>query len=132
MNGVETAPLKTATDRFRNFLAFFLISAFIGMLPVLIFYPMPDGNKEVIVYIIGQLSGMATTALAFYFTQKAGQDALDAKRTDNTAKALDAMKAVAENTGTSSTPPEVAAGQAADKVADAAADKAQEIKGGDQ
>lgn len=82
-------------DWFRNLLAFFLISAFIGVLPMLIFKTIPTDNKEVIVYIIGQLSGMATTALAFYFTQKAGQEALDNKRAETTSKMADAVVAAA-------------------------------------
>ncbi len=84
---------KIKIDWFRNALAFFLITAFICMLPLLIYKVVPPNNKEIVVYIIGQLSGMATTCLAFYFTQKAGQDALDAKRADTTAKAFEAVSA---------------------------------------
>lgn len=83
-------------DIFRNWLAFFLISAFVGTLPVLAFVAMPEANKEVIVYIIGQLSGMATMVLGFYFTQKAGQEKLDAERTANTGKMADAITATAK------------------------------------
>lgn len=82
-------------DVFRNWLAFFLISAFVSTLPVLILFAMPEANKEVIVYIIGQLSGMATMVLGFYFTQKAGQDKLDAERTANTGKMAEAITATA-------------------------------------
>ncbi len=84
---------KIKNDWFRNALAFFLITAFIMTLPLLIFKIVPTGNKDTITYILGQLSGMATTCLAFYFTQKAGQDALDAKRADTTAKAFEAVSA---------------------------------------
>lgn len=80
-------------DLFRNWLAFFLISAFVGTLPALILFSMPSDNKEVIVYIIGQLSGMATMVLGFYFTQKANQDKLDAERAANTGKMADAITA---------------------------------------
>jgi len=82
-------------DRFRNLLAFFLISAFVGALPALIFKTIPEGNKDIITYMVGQLSGMATTALAFYFTLKAGQDALDAKRAETTGKMAEAITATA-------------------------------------
>lgn len=121
---------KFHTDLFRNALAFFLISAFVGVLPLLIFKTIPTDNKEVIVYIIGQLSGMATTALAFYFTQKAGQDALDKTRAESTGKLADAVVAAANAPGPALPP--VDAIQAADTVADAAADAAEHIKGGDQ
>jgi hypothetical protein len=123
--GEETALEKLVADRFRNFLAFTLIGAFLGMLPMLLFKEMPEGNKEVIVYIIGQVSGMATTALAFYFAQSKGQEALDAKRTENTGKMAEAITKVAEATGV----PDHgrAAGKAADQVAGAAEEKAAEI-----
>lgn len=86
-----TAPV----DGFRNWLAFCLIAAFIAVLPLLVFKTIPGDNKEIIVYMIGQLSGMATTAIGFYFVNKAGQDALDAKRTENTGKMADAVVAAA-------------------------------------
>lgn len=84
-------------DRFRNILAFVLIAAFIAVVPLFVFKTIPTDNKEIIVYMVGQLSGMATTALGFYFVNKAGQDALDSQRTDNTSKALDAIKAAQES-----------------------------------
>lgn len=85
-------------EGFRNWLAFFLIAAFIAVLPLLVFKTIPGDNKEIIVYMIGQLSGMATTAIGFYFVNKAGQDALDAKRAENTGKMADAVVAAANST----------------------------------
>jgi hypothetical protein len=82
-------------ERVRNRLALFLVSAFVGALPFMLFKTIPEANKEIIVYMIGQLSGMATTALGFYFVNKIGQDALDAKRSDNTAAAFEAIKETA-------------------------------------
>lgn len=76
-------------DRFRNLLAFLLIGAFVFALPALMLKSIPEGNKDIVTYMVGQLSGMALTALGFYFVNKAGQDALDNKRADNTGKALD-------------------------------------------
>lgn len=84
-------------DLFRNLLAFFLISAFVAVLPLLVFKNIPSDNKEIIVYMLGQLSGMAGTAIAFYYTQKAGQDAIDAKRVETTSKAFDAVTAAASS-----------------------------------
>ncbi|GLI99107.1 hypothetical protein [Sphingobium sp. BS19] len=82
-------------DAFRNWLAFFLISAFVTVLPLLFFKSIPAENKDIITYIVGQLSGMATMALGFYFTTKAGADALDAKRAETTSKAFEAITASA-------------------------------------
>jgi len=112
---------KNDPDFFRNFLAFILIGAFITVVPLFIFKTIPAGNKDIITYMIGQLSGMATTALGFYFVTKAGQDALDAKRADNTGKLADAITATAQVSTTAS--------DAAQATADAATEKADEIKG---
>jgi hypothetical protein len=108
----------------RNLLAFLLVGAFISILPLLAFKIIPAVNKDIITYMVGQLSGMATMALGFYFVNKVGQDALDAARTDNTGKALDAIKEAAR-AGT----PTVEAGDAAQDTAEAAQDKADEISG---
>ncbi|MES1985465.1 MAG: hypothetical protein V4461_10980 [Pseudomonadota bacterium] len=82
-------------EAFRNWLAFFLISAFVAVLPLMFFKSIPEDNKDIITYIVGQLSGMATMALGFYFTTKAGADALDAKRAETTSKAFEAIAASA-------------------------------------
>lgn len=82
----------------RNVLAFMLIGAFITVLPVLIWKMIPTANEQIITYMLGQLSGMATLALGFYFVNKAGQDAADAQKSDNTAKFADAVRAQADAT----------------------------------
>lgn len=105
-------PKRSAIDQvefMRNLLAFVLVGAFVGSIGAFTFIGIPKSNEQIITYMVGQLSGMATTILGFYFVNKVGQDAIDAKRTENTAKALDAIKATAEATGgaTSSEPQEV-------------------------
>lgn len=88
----------------RNLLAFMLVGSFIGMLPALLLIGIPEKNEQIITYMLGQLSGMAITALGFYFVSKVGQDALDAKRTDNTAKAFEAVTAAATAGGATGEP----------------------------
>lgn len=95
------------TEKVRNRLAFFLVLSFVAVLPLLFWVTIPGDNKEILVYMIGQLSGMATTVLGFYFVNKVGQDASDARRTENTSKALDAIKTVAENAGPAPAAPDV-------------------------
>jgi hypothetical protein len=112
----------------RNLLAFLLVGSFIAVVPLFVFKAIPKDSKEVVVYMIGQLSGMATTALGFYFVSKVGQDALDAKRSDNTAKALDAITATAKAGSSNGS----AAGEAAQETADAAQEQADEIANGTQ
>lgn len=82
-------------DRTRNQIAFFLVGAFVGALVVFTFRSLPEGNKDIITYMVGQLSGMATMALGYYFVNKIGQDALDAARSENTGKMADAITSVA-------------------------------------
>lgn len=89
-------------ERMRNLLAFMLVGAFISMLPALTLNSIPTDNKEIVTYMAGQLSGMATMALGFYFVNKVGQDAvearrldLDVKRADNTNRMAQAVVAAA-------------------------------------
>ncbi len=75
----------------RNRLAMFLVGSFVLQIPMFALRAIPSDNRELIVYMVGQLSGMAIMALGYYFTNKVGQDALDAKRSDNTGKLADAV-----------------------------------------
>ena len=110
-------------ENVRNSLASVLVVAFIASIPLFVFKTIPEANKEIIVYMIGQLSGMALTALGFYFVNKVGQDALDAKRSDNTGAAFRAIEATANTltpptdipTGTADDPVHVAAEFEGDK-----------------
>jgi hypothetical protein len=122
MNLPHTAIEKT--ERMRNLLAFLLVGAFISVLPVFTFFVVPDKNKDIVTYMVGQLSGMATMALGFYFVNKVGQDALDATRSENTGKLADAV-----TTALKSSDSEKAAERAADQVAGAAVDAADDVKG---
>ncbi len=92
--GLAGKPSRTAieqTERVRNALAFLLVGAFISCLPVFCFKAIPDGNKDIVVYMVGQLSGMALMALGFYFVNKVGQDALDATRSATSGKMAEAV-----------------------------------------
>lgn len=106
----------------RNILAFLLVGAFIGSMGAFTVFAIPEANKDILTYMVGQLSGMAITVLGFYFVSKVGQDALDAKRADNTKDAFETIKRVADKTAS---PAEVE--EAAQETADAAQEKADEI-----
>ncbi len=82
-------------DKQRIWLAIALIAAFIGSLLFLLLRTIPLDNKDIIVYMLGQLSGMVSLALGAYFVNKIGQDAQDAKKSDNTGKLADAVVAAA-------------------------------------
>lgn len=108
----------------RNLLAFLLVGAFVVMGGALFAFAIPEGNKEILIYMVGQLSGMALTALGFYFVNKVGQDALDATRAENTGKLADMAKSAIQ-----STVDPYGQAEAADQVAAAAVDEAETIKG---
>lgn len=59
----------------RKTLAVLLVGAFIGAFPMLLFKGIPEGSKELIAYMIGQLSGMVTTVVAFHFGSTTGGEA---------------------------------------------------------
>jgi drug/metabolite transporter (DMT)-like permease len=124
-----TTPAQTSAieqiERVRNRIAIFIVGSFVGALMVFTFWTIPEGNRDIVTYMVGQLSGMALTALGFYFVNKIGQDAADAKRADNTGKALDAIKTVAQGAAGSGD----AAGAAADEVVGATVEAAEDIKG---
>jgi hypothetical protein len=122
----ETTPVQII-EKVRNRLATFLIGSFVGVIPFLLFKDIPEKNGDILVYMLGQLSGMAITVLGFYFVNKVGQDAADAVKSENTGKLADAITATAKAAGGNVEEP---IADAADAVADAAADKADEIKGG--
>lgn len=110
-------------EQVRNRIAVFLVGSFVSTIPLFVFKTIPADNKEIIVYMVGQLSGMALMALGFYFSNKIGQDALDAKRSETTGKLAEAVVAVA-----ATTPPTQDAAQGAQAAADAASDVADELK----
>lgn len=83
-------------ERFRNALAFILVASFIGSLPLLIWKTIPEGNKEIITYILGQISGMALTVVGYYFVSKLGEGALETQRAENTQAGFKAIQSSVE------------------------------------
>jgi hypothetical protein len=113
-------------DRMRNLLAFLLVGTFIACIPLFAYKTIPEANNDIIVYMVGQLSGMALTALGLYFTRQAGQEVLDEQRTSNTGKMAEAVKAAAQ--AGSGNGGQEAAAEAAEQVATAAVEEAEGIK----
>ncbi len=110
----------------RNLLAFLLVGAFVSSIPLFVFKVIPESNEQVVTYMVGQLSGMALMALGFYFVNKVGSDALDAKRAENTGKLAEAVTSALK---TPSTDPSDQIADAVDETVQGAKDKADEIKG---
>lgn len=61
---------ENSGDRFRNRLTFYLVTAFTGIIPLFVFWGMPETSKEIVTYMVGQLSGMALMALGYHFTRE--------------------------------------------------------------
>lgn len=62
-------------DAFRNCLGAFIATSFIGALAALFLLPVPIPNKDLIVFMLGQLSGFVGAVLAFNFgTTKSSAD----------------------------------------------------------
>ncbi len=47
-------------------LTFAMLGSFVGTLGALFVFGVPDGNRDIVVYMIGQLSGGLTSGLAFW------------------------------------------------------------------
>ena len=90
----------------RNLLAFLLVGSFIAAAMLFTFRSIPEANRDILTYMVGQLSGMALTALGFYFVNKVGADALYAKRAENTGKLADAVVAATAGATSVDTPAE--------------------------
>lgn len=59
----------------RNVLAAWISGAFIGSLAALYVFPIPADNKDLIVFMLGQLSGFMGAVMAFNFgTSKGSAD----------------------------------------------------------
>jgi hypothetical protein len=119
--------MPVPTAGLRDAIGVFLVTAFVGALGVLFWKAIPSQNEQLIVYMLGQLSGFVAGVVSFHYVTKAGDREMERKRADNTAKALDAIKEVAK---TSPAPSHGDAAAAAEQVAGAAVDEAEEIKKG--
>ncbi len=80
-----------------------LMAAFVGALFLLFWKSIPTANEQLIVYMLGQLSGFVAGVVAAHYTINAGQQKLDEKKADNTAKAFDAITETAKAGQSSST-----------------------------
>lgn len=82
-----------------NLIGLGLIAAFIGALIMLCWRAIPPSNEQLITYMLGQLSGMALGVVSYHYAMNAGQALSDAKKTQNTGKAFEAITAVAATAG---------------------------------
>jgi hypothetical protein len=82
----------TQARLFANVIGAALITGFLGALAALFVVPIPEANRDLVTYMLGQLSGFAGGIIAYHYASKAGdtraQD-LDAARSVNLGKTVD-------------------------------------------
>lgn len=67
--------LPRPRDLMRAFLAILLLAAFMASLFALFIWAVPESNRDLVTYMLGQLSGFAGGAFLFYFgTTKSSAD----------------------------------------------------------
>jgi hypothetical protein len=115
----------------RDVIGVSLISAFIGAMGALFWKAIPPANEQLLVYMLGQLSGFAAAVVSFHYVMKSGEKEADAKRAelelkraDNTGAAFEAIKVAAATAPPSGDDQATAAAM---EVAGAATDKADQI-----
>lgn len=115
---------------FRDILAILVLGSFIMMVPMLLWKTPGDAVKEIIVYMVGQISGVATTIIAYYFGKSMGEDKRQVESQVLAEKQVDALH-TANNNLAAVVGANTGQVQAADQVADAAAHEADKIKKGE-
>ena len=51
----------------RRFIAIFLLCSCLGLALINYWVEPPKGSKEIVIFVLGQFFGMATTAVVWYF-----------------------------------------------------------------
>lgn len=95
----------SAQLNFRDALGAFLVVAFIAVICLLLWRDIPKSNEQLIVYMLGQLSGFVAGVVAYHYVTKAGEKELEATRADNTGKAFEAIAAAAAAAPPTEPPP---------------------------
>lgn len=64
--------MAVKTSHFRNVVTGFIVGSFVGAIVMLFNYRFPTENRELLTYMLGQLSGFAGACIAFYFSTTLG------------------------------------------------------------
>lgn len=78
---------------FANVLGAAAIAGFFGALFALFIVPIPTENRDLVTYMIGQLSGFAGGVFAHHYASKSGDREADQMRAETQSKALDTVQA---------------------------------------
>lgn len=74
--------LRGFTWTLKDAIGIVLIGAFISVLMILFWKEIPEKNEQLIVYMLGQLSGFVGGVVSSHYVNKAGEDKLSEKRTE--------------------------------------------------
>lgn len=64
----------TEQRKVRGIMAVVFGAGFFAMLGFLLFVEIPEGNREVLITLLGAMGGSVATILSFYFGDSEGQD----------------------------------------------------------
>jgi hypothetical protein len=111
-----------AAAAMRDLIGIMLVVAFIGAMIALLWKSVPKENEQLLSYMLGQLSGFVAGVVGYHYISKSGEKELETQRAINTGEAFRAVSRAA-----AATPPDKGAAEAADQVAEAAKNEADEI-----
>lgn len=125
--------LRGFTWTFKDALGLMLIAAFIAALFILFWKAIPPANEQLIVFMLGQISGFVGGVVASHYGSKHGEEKQEERRQETAKAQADATRATAEAvTAAAAVVPPAANGESAAagarQVADAADDRAAEIE----
>lgn len=72
----------------RDWIGVGLIAAFVSVLLALMWLSIPEANSDLVVYMLGQLSGFVATVVGYHYVTGVGDD----RKIEQTSKMADAMK----------------------------------------
>jgi hypothetical protein len=75
-----------------------LIGAFIAVIFILFWKEIPKSNEQLLVYMLGQLSGFVAGVVSSHYVNKAGEDRLAQARNDTTKALAEAVTAASAAT----------------------------------
>lgn len=130
--------LKGFTWTLKDMIGVALIGAFISVLFILFWKEIPTKNEQLLVYMLGQLSGFVAGVVSSHYVHKAGEEKQEAQRQETAKAQADATRATAEavaaaaasTTPAASSAPGPGAAEAAREVADAADHRAEDFEEG--
>lgn len=88
--------LKGFTWTLKDAIGIVLIGAFIAVLMILFWKQIPEQNEQLIVYMLGQLSGFVGGVVSSHYVNKAGEDKLSEKRTEASLAQAESTKELAK------------------------------------